>query len=164
MTMKSSPVTHPERRESDLVLPEGLEAGIVGGISVVAVYLIPDMMTGDWVRTPVELGGILLGVVPEEVPTGRGGLVAIYTLVHFTLWAIAGFAGSELMRLAERRPDLRRLPLTVFGIWLVGALMIDLWLVGRGLPMTPLWAGSLIAGCTFGAYLLWRHPDALRER
>jgi hypothetical protein len=164
MMTKSGPVLHPERRESDLALPEGLEAGIVGGITVVAVYLIPDILSGDWVRTPAVLGGMLLGIHPDEVPLGSGGLVAIYTLVHFAAWAIAGFAGSALMRMAERDPAMRRVPLTVFGIWLVAALMIDLWIAGLGLPITPLWAASLISGCTFGAYLLWRHPDALKQR
>ena len=157
-------MTHPERRESDLVLPEGLEAGVVGGISVVAVYLIPDMLSGDWIRTPAELGGVLLGLSPQDVPGERGGLVAIYTLVHFAAWAIAGFAGRALMRLAQRRPELRRVPPTVFGVWLVASVMADLWIAGHGLPVSHLWAGSLVGGCTFAAFLIWRHPDALRER
>lgn len=160
--MISEPAPHPERRESDLLLPEGLEAGIVGGISVMAVYLLPDIASGDWVRTPTELGGLLLGIDPSEVAGGRGGLVAIYTVVHFAAWAIAGFAGSALLGRVERRPELRRVPPTLFGIWLIGSVMLDLALVGEHVPIVPLWAGSLVGGCTFAAYLVWRHPDAVR--
>lgn len=156
-------VSHEERRESDLVLPEGIEAGVLGGLAVVAVYFVPDWLAGDWQRTPSQLGALLLGLVGIDVQSyPTGALAGIYTAVHFVGWVIAGFAGSALMRAAERDPRLRRVPLTLFGLWLLAALMIDLWLVGRGFPMTPLWAGSLIAGCAFGAYLLWRHPEALR--
>lgn len=149
------------RRESDLALPEGLEAGLVGGLIVVVVYLVPDILAGNWLRTPSLLGALLFGYETPEAPATSGGLAAAFTLVHFGAWAVAGFAGSALMRLVEARPDLRRLPLIVFGLWIAAMVALDLWLWAVHLPGAHLWVGSLVAGLAVIAYLTWRHPTAL---
>jgi hypothetical protein len=149
------------RRESDLVMPEGLEAGVLGGLVVVLVYVVPDMMSGDWLRTPARLGAVLFGRAAQETPIASGGLAGAYTFVHFAGWAITGFAASALMRLAERRPDLRRLPPIAFAVWIACMLAFDLWLASADLPVVHLWAGSLVSGAAVGAYLIWRHPDAV---
>jgi hypothetical protein len=41
------------------MLPEGLEAGLVGAFAVVAVYLMRDVATGEPLNTPSVLGTLL---------------------------------------------------------------------------------------------------------
>jgi hypothetical protein len=148
------------RRDSDLALPEGLEAGLVGGLAVVLVYLVPDWMSGDWLRTPALLGSLLLMASTQEAALPQGGLAGIYSLVHFGAWAIAGFGASAVLRAAEGRDDLRHLPAVAFMAWITSAVMLDLWLAQEGLPVARLWAGTLIGALAFAAYLMWRHPSA----
>jgi hypothetical protein len=152
----------PERSESDLSIPEGLEAGLLGGLIVVLVYAVPDQLAGDWLRTPVRLGTLLLtGSFNVDPSLPSGGAVAVFHLVHFSAWAIVGFVASALVEASVRRPGLRRVPLAVFVAWLVMMLAFDLWL-GAETGLEPqLWVASLIAGCVTAAYLRWRHP-ALR--
>lgn len=149
------------RRESDLALPEGLEAGVLGGLIVVVVYLVPDVLAGNWLRTPSLLGSLLFDSEAQASQATSGGLAAAFTMVHFGAWAIAGFAGSALMRLVERRPDLHRLPAIVFCVWIAAMVALDLWLWAVHLPVAHLWIGSLVAGAAVGVYFRWRHPAAL---
>lgn len=150
------------RRESDLALPEGLEAGLLGGLVVVVVYLVPDMLAGDWLRTPTLLGALLLyGSPVSESSLATGGLAGIYTVLHFACWAIAGFAASALFRRVERRPALRRLPAIVFAVWIVAMVAFDFWIAANAPWAAHLWIGSVVAGLAMAAYLAWRHPTVL---
>lgn len=154
----------PARSESDLSLPEGLEAGAIGGLVVVLVYLVPDLLAGDWLRTPTLLGGILLGgsAAPSN-PVSAGGLAAVYTLVHFAAWAVAGFAAVALVRRAERRPELRAVLPIACAVWIALMVAADLWLAATALRAAHLWVGSVMAGLAVGAYLVWRHPALLEK-
>lgn len=148
----------PVRTESDLSLPEGLEAGAIGGLAVVLVYLVPDLLAGDWLRTPALLGGLLLsGVGPHDGLTA-GGLAAVFTTLHFTAWAAAGFAASALVRLTEQRHDRGRLLAIVCGVWIAGMVGLDVLLLAEHLPAAHLWIGSVVGGLAMAAYLSWRHP------
>lgn len=146
------------RRESDLVVPEGLEAGLIGGLTIVMVYLVPDVLAGSWLRTPSLLGALLFGAEPQEAQAASGGLAAAFTVVHFGAWALAGFAASWLTALAERRSDLRRVPAIVLWLWIAAMVGLDLWLRAAHLPTAHLWVGSVVAGIAVGAFLTWRHP------
>jgi hypothetical protein len=149
------------RRESDLALPEGLEAGMMGGLVVVLVYLVPDLLAGDWLRTPARLGALLL--YGPDTLGGRdsaGGFAALYTALHFAAWAAAGFTASAGFSLAARRPGLRWLPAVAFGLWIGAMLAADFWIARGPMPSAHLWVGSLAGGLTLAAYLAWRHPAA----
>ena len=146
-------------------MPEGLEAGLLGGLAVVATYLVPDWLSGDWLRTPRLLGSYLLhGAGAQDAPALGSGLAAVFTLVHFGAWVLAGFAGSLLLYRVEGQLGLRWLPRLLLLAWVAAMVGLDLWIARAALPPPHLWVGSVMGGVVMGAYLLWRHPAFARPQ
>ena len=156
-------------RESDLALPEGIEAGLVGAFAVVAVYLLHDLTTSDWLYTPTVLGTLLYdgpdmaSMVVVDPSSAEPGVAAIYTALHFLLWMIAGFASSFLVGLAERRPELRFIPVLCFFSLIAFFFALDGEVDATGIGRLHLWAGGLAGAIGLAAYLIWRHPGVLRS-
>lgn len=159
-----SEATHsePPSTESDLVLPEGLEAGLVGAGTVVLVFLLRDLGAGNWLHTPTVLGTLLLRG-PEEARTvvSDPGIAVVYNLIHFGIWIAIGFAGSALMKLAERRPEMRFLPLFLLAGMIALCFALDAEVRETALGRAHLWIGGLTSAAAVTAYLLWRHPGVL---
>ncbi|MGH0031880.1 MAG: hypothetical protein ACQGVC_18990, partial [Myxococcota bacterium] len=133
------------RRESDLMMPEGLEAGLVGGVGVIVAYLVPDLLAGNWLRTPTLLGAFLLhGGGGQEAPVADAGLAVFYSVAHFAAWVVAGFVASGLLTWVEPRPSRYWLPPTALGVWIAAMVAIDAWLAMTALPAAYLWVGSLV--------------------
>jgi hypothetical protein len=154
-------------RESDLALPEGVEAGLIGAFAVIAVYLIHDLRTSDWLYTPTVLGTLLYdgrdaaSMVVADPASAVPGVAAIYHIVHFVLWMIAGFVASGLAGLAERRPALRFLPVFAFLTLIAFFFALDGEVDAIGIGRLHLWAGGLAGALGMAGYLLWRHPGLL---
>ena len=165
----SDPVPAPPsaKRESDLTLPEGLEAGLVGSLAVVAVYVVHDLTTQDWLYTPTVLGTLLISgpdaasMVAADPSAAEPGVAALYNGIHFLLWIGAGFAASALVKLAERRPGLRFLPLLAFATLIGSFFALDALVDATGIGTLHLWAGGLAGALAVAAYLLWRHPGVI---
>jgi hypothetical protein len=161
------PVPPSAQRESDLTLPEGLEAGLIGALAVVAVYVVHDLTTPDWLYTPTVLGTLLVSgpdaasMVAADTTAAEPGVAALYHALHFALWIAAGFAASALMKLAERRPGLRVLPLLAFAALIGSFFALDSVVDATGIGTLHLWAGGLAGALAIGAYLLWRHPGVI---
>jgi hypothetical protein len=151
------------RTQADLVLPEGLEAALIGGISVVLVYLARDLAAGHWLHTPSVLGTLLFyGPEAARTVVSEPGIAGVYNIVHFAVWTVAGFAGSALMRLVERRAELRWLPFIALAGMIAFFFVLDGEVRQTGLGRAHLWIGGLASGAAVSAYLVWRHPGALR--
>lgn len=154
-------------RESDLALPEGLEAGLCGGFAVVAVYLIHDLGTSDWLYTPTVLGTLLYSgpdaasMVVADPAAAEPGMAVIYHFLHFALWVIAGFVSAALVKLSERRPPLRFIPVLAFFTLIAFFFALDGEVYATGIGRLHLWAGGLAGAAALTAYLLWRHPGVL---
>jgi hypothetical protein len=161
--------TAPPRdaRESDLALPEGVEAGLVGAFAVVAVYLLHDLTTSSWLYTPTVLGTLLYdgrdaaGMVVADPTAAEPGVAAIYHVVHFVLWLAAGFTASALVGLAERRPALRFIPVLAFFTLIAFFFALDGEVYATGIGRLHLWAGGLAGAIAIAGYLVWRHPGVL---
>jgi hypothetical protein len=126
---------------------------------VVVAYLIPDWLGGDWLRTPTLLGSYLFQAAGQDGEAiAETGIAALFTLLHFGGWALAGFAGSLLVGIADRRPQMRWLPLLALCVWIGCTVILDLWISASALPAAHLWVGSAMGGAVMGAYLIWRHP------
>jgi hypothetical protein len=155
-------------RESDLVLPEGVEAGLIGAVAVAAVYLVHDLTTSDWLFTPTVLGTLLYAgpdaasMVVGDPAAAEPGVAALYHFVHFAAWMIAGFAASALVKLAERRPEMRFLPLLALASLIAFFFALDADVDATGIGRLHLWVGGLSGALATTAYLLWRHPGVLR--
>ena len=167
----SEPTAAPPsaQRESDLTLPEGLEAGLVGALAVVAVYVVHDLTTPDWLYTPTVLGTLLYSgpdaasMVAADTTAAEPGVAALYHGVHFALWIAAGFAASALARRAERRPVFRFLLLFAFVALIAFFFALDSEVDATGIGTLHLWAGGLAGALAIGAYLLWRHPAVIHS-
>ena len=155
-------------RESDLALPEGVEVGLIGALAVVAVYLVHDLTTSDWLYTPTVLGTLLLfgpdmaSMVVADPAAAEPGVAALYSFVHFGAWMVVGFVASALMKLAERRPEMRFLPLLSFATLIAFFFALDSEVDATGIGRLHLWAGGLAGAFSIAAYLLWRHPSVMR--
>lgn len=158
-----------EDRGADLALPEGLEAGLASGIAVVVVYLLHDLASaGDWLYTPTVLGTLLrsgadaAGMVVADPTAAEPGVAALYHAVHFSAWTVAGFVGASLVRLAERRPELRFIPVLCAVSLIAFFFALDGEVRATGLGRLHLWAGGLVGAAAGIAVLMWRHPGSMR--
>ncbi|MGI9590037.1 MAG: hypothetical protein ACR2P8_01615 [Myxococcota bacterium] len=150
----------PPRVRPSLALPEGIEAGLIGGFSVALIYLIRDLSVGDPLFTPGVLGTLLI----EGAATGvsrdpSAGAAAAFHLIHFSAWMVLGLLATFGVRQVEA------------GSWHVGTIGVgvavavvltvsfDSWAAAAGLPNVHLWAGAMVGFGFMGCYLLWLHPD-----
>jgi hypothetical protein len=161
MVSRRAPVLfRSDPRQTDFVLPEGLEGGLVAGLAVVAVFLVRDLFAGDWIHTPTVLGTLILeGPEQARGVVSSPGVAAIYTLLHFSTWVMAGFATRFLVRRVEKHRADARILLAVWIAWVaLSWLGLDAWIHDSGLVRTHLWAGGLAGAVAMGGFFAWRHP------
>lgn len=142
-----------------LVLPEGLEAGLLGGGVVALTFALRDVSVGELLQTPSVLGTLLL-----EGPAAARGVVSagiaalLYNAVHFTAWCVLGFTGSWVAARVEDGVAPRWLPLALLLAALGVLLALDVAVAPTQLGRLHLWAGGLAGLGAMGAFLAWRHP------
>jgi hypothetical protein len=140
---------HPDRRRT---LVHGAVAGMAAGLVVAVWFLILDLVTATAFRTPATLASALVG--EQGDPTFR--LVAIYTLLHFGVFALLGIGAALLIRTIGVAPGL--LMGAVFGLGVLGAVHYGALLIaGTGaltvLPPRHVLAANLLGGMVMMAYL-----------
>lgn len=151
------------RLRSPLVLPEGVEAGLVGAVAVAAVFFVHDLWSGEPLHTPSVLGTLLLsGPVAARTQAPIAGAAALYHAFHFLAWTALGFAGSVLMAHAERTRSYWLPPIAAV-LALVPLGVLDVFVRDAQLERMHLWLGGLVGIVAMGAFLAWRHPGALRS-
>lgn len=149
---------------SNLVLPEGLEVGLVGAFAVVSVYLMRDVGIGEPLNTPSVLGTLLFeGRDAAREVRSAPGAAAAYNALHFGVWIAFGFLLSSLMYLVERAPKWRLLPWSAAAGSLLVMLALDLWVGEANLARPHLWMGGVAGLVAMAAYLTWRHPAAMAQ-
>ena len=149
------------RLRSPLVLPEGIEAGLVGAVSVAAVFFVRDAWIGEPLHTPSVLGTLLMsGAAAARTQAPITGAAALYHAFHFLAWTALGFAGSALMAHAERTRT-HWLPPVAALLALVPLGVLDVIVRDAQLERMHLWLGGLTGIVAMGAFLAWRHPGAL---
>ena len=148
---------------SPLVLPEGVEAGLIGGLAVAAVFFVRDIWIGELLHTPSLLGTLLVsGADALRTHAPVVGAAALYHAFHFLAWVVLGFAGSALMAHAERTRT-RWLPPLAALLALVPLAVLDVYVRAAQLERMHLWLGGLAGILAMGAFLAWRHPGAVRS-
>ena len=151
------------RLRSPLVLPEGVEAGLIGGLTVAAVFFVRDVWIGEPLHTPTLLGTLLMsGAAAVRAQGPVFGVAALYHIFHFGAWVALGFAGSALMARAERTRT-RWLPPLAGLLALVPLAVLDVFVRTAQLERMHLWLGGLAGIVAMGAFLAWRHPGAVRS-
>lgn len=97
-------------------LSRGVVAGLVAGAAVAVWFLIVDASQGVPFRTPAFIASALLGRQAIDMSVG---LVVLYTLVHFGLFALVGMAVAWLVGRLPVSPG------TLLGL-VLGFLLFDL--------------------------------------
>jgi hypothetical protein len=145
-----------------LVLPEGLEAGLIGGFVVVLTFWVRDLSMGEPLHTPAVLGTLLIdGLAAARSVQADGEAAVAYNGVHFALWTVLGFLGSWVSARVEAGVGPRWLPLALLVAALCVLVALDGLVSDTGLPRLWLWAGGLAGLGAMGAFLAWRHPGGL---
>lgn len=97
-------MTRPTRE----MVAHGVIGGLFAGAVVAVWFLILDLIAGHPFRTPANLAHVLLE--PSAV-VGDFRLVALYTVLHFTVFGMLGALAGYLLRITDAKPG-----------WLVGVL------------------------------------------
>jgi hypothetical protein len=140
-------------REGSIVR-HGVIAGALAATVLVLWFLIIDWRSDRLFYTPNLLGSVLTG--SDDVPAGFTALTAIYTVVHYVLFAVVGIAVTWLVGSMGRAPGL------LLGL-VVGFLLFDLLfyaavaITGRDVVGLLGWPsvlfGNIVAGVVMLAYL-----------
>jgi hypothetical protein len=158
-----SPFDSKRRIRPRPVLPSGIEAGVISGLAVSAVFLIRDVMAGEPLHTPSVLGTLLFeGLDAARNVRTAPGEAAAYNLVHFAMWLIVGSLGTSLMRLVERSVLSWYTPYLALLVLVLSGAALDAWVSETGLTRSHLWLGGLAGTVALALFLAWRHPDAAR--
>jgi hypothetical protein len=133
-------------------LVHGAVAGVAAGLVVAVWFLILDIATAEAFRTPTTLASAMLG----EPATATFRLVAIYTLLHFAVFALLGIGAAFLLRAIRIAPNV--LIGAVFGLGVLGAVHYGALLIaGTGaltvLPQMHVLGANLLGGVVMMAYL-----------
>ncbi|MBC7791754.1 MAG: hypothetical protein H7Z74_17540 [Anaerolineae bacterium] len=134
-------------------LVHGAIGGLAAGLVVAIWFLIVDLAGSQPFRTPALLASAVLGET-AAIPTPR--LVAVYTLLHFSVFVALGIAAALFVRASGMRFGL--LLGAVFGLGVLdavhyGALLFTGARVLDVLPPLHVLAANLVAGMVMMAYL-----------
>lgn len=156
---------HPgrDRPRPTLILPEWMEAGMLGAVTVGLAFLVRDVWIGEPLHTPSVLGMLLVeGFEAARQTTSAPGAAALYNGVHFAVWMLFGLAGARVMREAEDDAARRWMPVALGLAWLAVLFGLEVVMVETPLTRLHLWWGGIPGLLTMGAFLIWRHPGAIR--
>ncbi|MGQ0563405.1 MAG: hypothetical protein ACT443_16230 [Gemmatimonadota bacterium] len=142
---------------------EGLMAGLLGAVAVMAWFLVIDTINGRPLFTPGALGSALFfgarGVAQVQVSMET---VVGYTGLHLVAFMLVGLLASALVEGARREPHvllalvLLFVTLEVMFIGLLG--IVAAWLLDA-IRWWLILAGNLVAAGAIAGYLLYRHPE-----
>ncbi|MDX1673388.1 MAG: hypothetical protein R3314_01205 [Longimicrobiales bacterium] len=148
----------------------GVVGGLLAATAIVVFFLIVDLAQGQLFQTPRFLAGVLMGTEVGEVGFG---LIALYTVIHYAVFAVVGVATAWVLRVTGA-------PASVLLGLVVGFLLFDL-IFYAGVTFTGvnvverlgwpwLLAGNLLGGVALmlflarsGAVRSRRWTDALAE-
>jgi len=149
------------------ILEDGFFCGMIGAGIVAVWYLLLDTLAGRPLFTPSLLGSLLFQK-GAELSTIRiqPSIVAWYSVVHAFTFLVVGMIAAWLAAQFEKFPAVGIAILFLFVLFWT-AFFIFALAVGKTLLGTlGLWTVSvanLLAGAGMSAFLLWRHPSAVRN-
>ncbi len=147
------------RRPAQAVIVHGVAGGLLAGLVVALWFLVADTAAGHPFRTPTLLAGLLLNREFSEV-TFR--LVAVYTVLHFGVFAILGVGMASLSAAFTAPP--RLLLGLVFGVLLqevtfyIGLLLLHSPHLGV-VPWPHVVGANIAAGLVLVGYLHYAERD-----
>ncbi len=149
-------------------VPVGLLAGLIGYVTVVALFGFINVVGGEAVfHTAALLGSALFFGArgAAEVVAGPGPIIA-YNGVHMLVSLVIGLGAAWLIFQTEKNHPLWFIVFFVFlagfiySVALVGVLVAE---VVELLSWPVIVIANVAAGVTAGGYLWWRHSRLLVE-
>lgn len=166
MTSHASAATSSEpaarATENAQLYQEGLIAGVIGAAVIAAWFLVLDLAQGRPFYTPSMLGTALFkGVGAIASTTISFETVAVFTWIHFLVFAFLGGIASYLLARAEDSPNLGFgivLLMVIFTFGFIAVTMAFAEPVLRALAWPAVLAGNVMAAGAMSAYFWRRHP------
>lgn len=164
--MGSTEVTAKGGREN-VMLREGILAGLIGAAMVAVWFLVLDLVVGRLFFTPAALGSALFyGVEGTAAVRVTAATVLGYSLVHVAVFLVIGvvFAGLAAQAEAQRSFLMAIVLLFVTSLTLSIGLMAILasWVLAA-LTWWGIATGNLLAAVAMGVYLWKRHPQLAHD-
>lgn len=133
-------------------LARGAIAGLLAGLFVALWFLVADLTAGQPFRTPATLATVVVG--GDATPTF--GLIVMYSVLHFGIFAVLGAVAASLVHTLRVAPSL--LLGALFGVGVLDAVHYGaLLLTGTGvltvLPPLQVIGANLIGGMLMMAYI-----------
>jgi len=144
---------------------EGVIAGGLGALAVALWFLLLDAIAGRALHTPALLGALVMRT-PDPIAASEGSnrlmYAALYTPIHFILFALFGVLVVFLMHRANKQPSLLTLAVILFAVFEGGftglVAMLSQTALGD-LAWHQVAIGNLIAVIVMGWYVWRRHPN-----
>lgn len=141
------------RRPEQAVVVRGVIGGMLAGLVVALWFLVVDVVAGRAFHTPAMLAGVFLN---REFSQPTLQLVAVYTVLHFGVFAVLGVA-MALMSAAVNSPNRILLGL-VFGLLLQEVVFYSALIWSRAphfnvVPWPHVIGANIAAGLVLMGYL-----------
>jgi hypothetical protein len=142
---------------------EGMIAGALGATGVAAWFLIVDTIAGQPFFTPRVLGEAVKSIVAPDSFASPAVIVALYTVFHYAMFAIAGIVAVALVHASAKQPALLAGVVILFVALEVEfygfVLMLQLATRLEGIAWYQVGAANLVAAALMGRYLWLKHPE-----
>jgi hypothetical protein len=89
--------------EPKRIVTSGILSGLVGAAILAGWFLLVDQAFGEPFRTPAMIASVLFGL---EAMASSPGLIALFTVIHFAAFAVAGVLLAWALAQLERAPNL----------------------------------------------------------
>ncbi len=154
--------------QNSRVYAEGITAGMLGGAAIAVWFFLIDLLNGHPLYTPTVLGTALFrggaGLdSPETLPISFE-MVAVFTWVHFLVFAVIGGAAARLLAIAETMPNSGFGILLLFVVFECGFIAVSMAVAApvlNAIGAFAVFVGNLLAAAVMVVYFRRRHP-ALR--
>jgi len=163
VTSVTAPAVRPA--SADRLYQEGVIAGLLGAATIAILFLILDTLRGQPLSTPSLLGIALFRRAELTVPAGNlpisGEMAFAYTWIHGLVFVVIGVIASQLLAVAEDRPNLAFGVVLLFVVFEFGFAAVALLFaepVLRALTWPAILVGNLLAAAAMASYLWRRHP------
>ncbi len=143
------------------VLREGISAGLIGATAIAVWFAILDAIRGELLATPIMLGSSLGSLFLQGDTPSKAAAFIGYTLFHFALFCIIGYAFSWVVNSAEKVPSSFIGFAGLFVIFEVGWIgWTSVLSQGFGdITWLQVFIANLIASAAMGAYMWKQHPS-----
>ena len=148
-------------RSRNAIISEGVLGGVIAASAVALVFLIIDSMAGQALRTPRQLGVMLLGLFGGASGDAATPL-ALYTLFHFVAFILAGILAAAIVQVTMKKPIAVLLFVILFFAFEVAFTGFVAFLdstSNSGITPLQVGIGNVVASIAMAIFFTVRHPN-----